>query len=143
MTGDPVPDTHHIARLCGGATIDEEGAVTGAAFRLRANEGYLSVNWLEHLSQIDRPSEIAELRRILTGKGMKLGAMARLAVLQVGPLRGHVGAESPDRRDLNVLHEPFPEDDSHCGIYGFRHDDDLIADLIAEIVRETYSARAD
>ena len=30
---------------------------------------------------------------------------------------------------------------SHCGIFGLDADDDLIADLIAEAVREIYPAR--
>jgi len=40
-----------------------------------------------------------------------------------------------------MLHEPEEDDPSHSGIYGFQYDDRLIADLIAEMVQETYPAR--
>ncbi len=73
---------------------------------------------------------------------MTLGASGKLAVLAVGELRDHIRRESPDARRLRVLHEPEdPIDPSHSGIFDLQPDADLIADLIAEMVRETYPAR--
>jgi hypothetical protein len=142
MTGEPLSDSEHIARLCGFASLDEDGAPTGASFMLRQNEEYLSVNWLDLLSLVDRHSQIHELRHVLVGKGMTLGATAKLAVHQVGALRDYVRQRSEDNRDLKVLREPLANDDSHCGIFGLRPDASKIADLIAEIVEDTYPARA-
>lgn len=134
MKGDPVPDVHHIARYCGGATLNEDGTPNGAAFRLRLRSGkpeqFLSVNWLEHLALGSREAELIELRKVLNGKGLQLGATARIAILNVGELRQHVAANSPDGRALQVLHEPEQADPSHSGIHGLSLDDDLIAESI-------------
>jgi hypothetical protein len=147
MKGDPVPDPHHVARYCGGAAVNEDGSPNGTAFRLRLRNGtpeqFLSVNWLEHLGLGSREAELSELRRVWRGKPLHLGATARIAVLNVGELCRHAAAGSPDGRVLSVLHEPeVPDDPSHSGIYGLGLDDDLIADLLAEIVCEHYPARA-
>ena len=142
MKGAPVPDGDHIARLCSGARLDENGNVTGACFRLRPQEAFLSVNWLELLSPDDRTAQLAGVRQALIGKKMSLGARAKLAVLSVGEVRGYVLRESPDARELRVLHEPEePNDPSHTAIFDLEPDGDLIADLIAEVVGESYPAR--
>ncbi len=59
----------------------------------------------------------------------------------MGETISYVRTRSPDARNLSMLHEPEEDDPSHTGIYGFQYDDRLIADLIAEIVQETYPAR--
>jgi hypothetical protein len=141
MKGDPVPSQDHIARLCGGAKLDDDRNVTGACFLPRLNEEYLSVNWLEPLHPEDRTVQLTSLRQVLAGK-VTLGAKAKLAVLNVGEVRNHVLRESPDRRKLRVLHEPEANDAFHCGIYDIEPDPYLIADLIVEVVREVYPARA-
>jgi len=41
---------------------------------------------------------------------------------------------------LQFIHEPENDDQSHSGIYGFAHEDNLIAELIADTVIETHSA---
>ena len=43
---------------------------------------------------------------------------------------------------IEVLHDPLMNDPSHSGIYNLKQDDELmIAELILETVRESYSAR--
>lgn len=140
MQRDRVPDSDHISRYCGGAQTHEDGRISGTAFRLRESEEYLSVNWLEYLGLADRHSQIEEMRRVLRAK-LKLGSQARLAVLNAGRLHEHVASASPDRRMLDILHEPEPVDPSHAGIFGLRPDDTLIAELIAQVVQETYPAK--
>lgn len=74
---------------------------------------------------------------------MTVSGTARFAVLNVGTLVTHVQA-SPDRRKLMVVHEPMlvePVDPSHSGILGLSLEDDLIADMIAEVVQETHLAK--
>lgn len=140
MKDDPVPDLHHIARYCGGSTIRENGSISGVAFRLRQTEEFLSVNWLEFLSQPTRDAEIREIRKVL-GSKLQLGAKARIAALNTGELRRYVGVNSPDGRELRVLHEPEPGDPSYSGIFNLLPEHDLIADLLAGVIQATYPAK--
>lgn len=138
MKGDPISDQDHISRYCSAMHCTENGQVTGTAFQLRQIEEYLSVNWLKFFHLADRQEEIREVRK---GLRLKLGAKAKIAVLNVGETINYVRIQSPDARNLKVLCEPEEADPSHSGIHGFRYDDHLIADLIAETVREIYPAR--
>ncbi len=138
MKGDPIPDQDHISRYCSAMHCTENGQVTGTAFQFRQIEECLSVNWLEFFHLADRQEEIREVRKVLR---LKLGAKAKIAVLNVGETIKYVRTQSPDARNLSMLHEPEEDDPSHSGIYGFQYDDHLIADLIAEMVQETYPAR--
>ena len=138
MKGDPIPDQDHISRYCSAMHCTENGQVTGTAFQLRQIEECLSVNWLEFFHLADRQEEIREVRKVLR---LKHGAKAKIAVLNVGETIKYVRTQSPDARNLSMLHEPEEDDPSHSGIYGFQYDDHLIADLIAEMVQETYPAR--
>lgn len=104
-------------------------------------EESLSVNWLEYLNCADRNSEITEIRRIYR-ETFDVGARAKIAVLNVGEVCEKVRTESPDRRNLEVLHDPIvPNDPSHSGIYNLRPNNQTIAELIAEIVLKIYPAR--
>ena len=48
---------------------------------------------------------------------------------------------TPDARMLSAHHEPIlSTDPSHSGIYGYAADDQLIADLIAQVVQEVHNA---
>jgi hypothetical protein len=52
--------------------------------------------------------------------------------------------ESPDGKNLKVLHDPqfeAPPDPSHSGIYNLTHKDEFIAELIIETILEIYTAR--
>lgn len=138
MKDDPIHDQDHISRYCSAMRCTENGQVTGAAFQPRQIDEYLSVNWLEFFHIADRQEEIREVRKVLS---LKLGAKAKIAVLNVGETTSYVRTKSPDARNLSMLHEPEEDDPSHSGIYGFQYDDRLIADLIAEMVQETYPAR--
>jgi hypothetical protein len=142
MKGDTIPDQHHVARLCDNKHIDG-GFIQATAFMLKSGEENLSVNWLEFLNCSCRESEIDELRKTYSKK-LRLGAKAIIAVVTVGEVREKVLTESPDRRNLKVLHDPqygIVNDPSHSGIYNLKHNDELIAELILETVRETYPAR--
>lgn len=145
MKGDVVPDAHHVSRLCGGSHVREDGTISATAFRLRPGESYLSVNWLEHLGLLTRQAEVGEVWRVLSTK-RKIGATARLAVLNVGAARASVAQHSYDLRNLSFRHEPemelsAPVDPSHSGIHGLLEDDNLVADLLAKAVTESHSPR--
>lgn len=142
MKGDKIPDQHHIARFCRPTQVPD-GQIQATAFMLRKDEESLSVNWLEFLNCSSRESEIAELRKIYSAK-FNIGARAKIAVLNVGEVREKVLTESPDRRNLKVLHDPQCKevyDPSHSGIYNLKQDDELVTELILETVREAYPAR--
>ncbi|HLA28933.1 MAG TPA: hypothetical protein VJZ49_13690 [Syntrophales bacterium] len=140
MKGDQLPAQDHVARYCGYSTLAEDGSVLPAAFRLRkeAKESYLSVQWLECLQKSDRLSEVQEVRRILSGKNFRLGATAKIAVINVGTICCHVEVSS--RFKIRVLHEPESDDISHSGIYDTIQDERMISELITEKVLETHPA---
>ena len=141
MKGQAIPDSDHVGRYCGARTV-ENGEISAAAFMLREGEEYLSVNWLEELKGPSRASQIRDLQELYTKK-LKVGATARIAILNVGTLRTKVERESPDSRLLRVLHEPEePDDPSHGGIYEIRYDYEVVAELIAQVVLENHPARA-
>ena len=141
MKGQAIPDSDHVGPYCKASTV-ENGEISAAAFMMRETEEYLSVNWLEVLKSPSRASQIRDLQELYTKK-LKVGATARIAILNVGTLRSKVERESLDSRLLRVLHEPEePDDPSHAGIYEIPHDDEIIAELIAQVVLEKYPARA-
>ena len=41
---------------------------------------------------------------------------------------------------LDFRHKPESDDDTHCGLYGFEHNDEVIQDLIAECVTDVVGA---
>lgn len=109
---------------------------------LRPIDSYLSVNWLEHTGASSRSQQLANVRKHLTDKRVFLPASGHLAVLHLQTAFDHVEVNAPDSRRLTAHHEPeLPHDPSHSGIYGYGNEDQLIADLIAQAVREHYDAR--
>jgi hypothetical protein len=145
MKGDPVPEEHHIARLCQTKQISHDGEILAPAFMLRTREQTLSVNWLEFLNRPDRQSEIDQIQNIYTEKNLKIGAGYKIAVLNVRIVRRKVLEGAPDARNINVLHDPeyTPEynDASHSVVDNLRHGDLFIAELIAQTILSTYPAR--
>jgi hypothetical protein len=142
MKDQRIPDSDHVARHCKTSTAPD-GEIQATAFFLREGEEYLSVNWLEELKCPDRTSEVRALQDLYTRKMTRVGAGARIAILNVGRLVTKVENESIDRRQLRVLHEPEPDDPSHAGIFGISYDDrEIVAELIAQEVLENYLARA-
>ncbi len=140
MKGDTIPDNNHIARLFFPKHVDND-QIQATAFQLRpSNDDFLSVNWLEFLNCQSRESEIEEIQKVYCAK-LDVRPRAKIAVLNVGEVRNKVLTESPDSRNLEVLHAPLMNDPSHSGIYNLKQDDELIAELILETVCESYSAR--
>ena len=113
MKGEAIPDSDHVGRYCGARTVDN-GEISAAAFMLRNTEEYLSVNWLEELKRPDRITQIRELQE-LYAKKLKVGATARIAILNIGTFRSKVGvrvrmAESfMSCMNLNLMTHHTPE----------------------------------
>ncbi len=95
----------------------------------------MSVNWLEFLGLSGRAEQISEVRRALQAGGLTIKVSGKIAVGNVGQMIEAVGNE----RGISVKHEPLAHDPSHSGIFNLGPDDDLIADLIAEVFTETYA----
>src|SRR5437867_12489750 len=142
MKGQVIPEADHVARYCRASSV-ENGEISATAFMLRQGEEYLSVNWLEQLKRPSRATEIRGLQELYTRKFNRVGAGARIAILNVGALRTNVERKSSDRRLLPILHEPIiPDEPSHAGIYDIPYDDETIAELIVEVVQEKHPARS-
>jgi hypothetical protein len=139
MKGEKIPVQNHIARFCRPMQV-HDGQIQATAFMLRADEESLSVNWLEFLNCSSRKCEITKIRTIYS-ETFNVGARAKIVVLNVGEVCEKVLTESPDGRNLEVLHDPLVNDQSHSEIYNLKQDDELIAELILETVREAHSAR--
>jgi hypothetical protein len=149
MRGDPLPSTDHITRLCQPAWAPN-GEIQATAFMLKHGEESLSVNWLECLNCGSRQDEINEIRNLYRAKFNRIGAGARITVLNVGGVRNEIRENTDDARDLRIAHNPEDNtsgssktaDPSHSGIYNLRDDDDLIAELICGCILEHYPARS-
>jgi hypothetical protein len=135
VKGDNLPLTDHITRFCYGKAV-EDGRPLGAAFLLRKEEEYLSVNWLECLNCHSRQSEITEIRSRYQAQ-FNAKRKDIMAVLNVEDVCAAAKA-STDPRPLRVLHEPYDTDDSHSGIYDCKPDDLEVAELICSVVLDTY-----
>lgn len=138
--GPEIPDSNNIARYCSPRTVPD-GNLQATAFLLRADESELSVNWLEYLGRANREGEIDALKEVFARKLTRVGASAKFAVLNVGKLCGTVKRESPDGRKLTVAHEREDDDPSHSCIYGLRHDDEAIAEMMVALVENVYLAK--
>ena len=137
MTKDPLPDQDHISRYCAPKTAPD-GQPTGVSFMLKPSHHFLSVNWLEYFDFPDRQAQLTQVRQVIE---LALAANGRFAVLNVGEVIDYVSKNGPDNRLLSVLNEPTAGDPSHSGIHGYGLEDDWVADLLAEIVQETYPAK--
>ncbi len=145
MTGDEIPDGDNVTRLCSFTQLNEEGWPEAAAFVLKTNEPYLSVNWLESLRIENRADQIIEVLRVLATK-RKVAASAKLALFNVGEAKAAVLAGTEDRLEISFRHEPEdgnPSDPSHAGIYSLPLvDTDITAAVqLALAVREVFPTR--
>lgn len=135
MKGDPLPDNDHISRYCAPKTA-LDGQPTGASFMIRKGEEFLSVNWMDHFGAADQKVQIAKIREHIE---LSLAKFGLFAVLNVGRVIDQV--QRFGEKQLAILHEPTQGDPSHSGVYGYRHEDLLVAELIAEMVIEIYPSR--
>lgn len=140
MNGNTIPDEDHISRYCKPSKISEDGQIEFGAFMLRKDEEGLSVDWLESLNCPSREEEIIKMREIYSTR-LTVGVNAQIAILNVGEVRQKVLTESLDNRNLEVQHSPYPDDPSHSEIYNLKPDQEMIAELILEVVSESYPAR--
>ena len=141
MTGDNLPDDHHIVRYVKPSLVEDE-AVDGGAFLLRPDENGLSVNWLEIFGGNDEHSQLSEVRQLLRLEPAKSG---RFAKLNVGETKRYVSESAEELgTELGIIEAPLPPSDgfeadsSHAEIIGLPSGESdeamLIGDLIADCV---------
>lgn len=135
MKGDPLPEKDHISRYCAPKTAPD-GQPTGASFMPREVDEFLSVNWLEHFGGTDQEAQIAQIREHIE---LSLAKFGLFAVLNVGRVINQI--QKVAEKKLAILHDPTEGDPSHSGIYGYRHEDLLVAELIAEMVMDIFPSR--
>ncbi len=154
MTGDQIPDAHHIVRYVRPTLVDGE-AVDGSAFLLRSNEERLSVNWLEVFGGNDEHRQLGEVRRLFR---LRLARNGRFAKLNVGATKQYVSEAAEElgivaAEELGVVEAPlsptdeFEADPSHAEIIGLPPGESdeamLVGDLIAECVIYLRPGRTD
>ena len=103
MTGDDLPDAAQVVRYVRPSHIREDGDVDGRAFRLREDEGGLSVNWLDYFAGLSKAEQLNEVRRF---SRLTLSRNGRFAELNVGDVKQAVRAELPELPMLRFVHDP-------------------------------------
>lgn len=136
--GPDIPESDHVTRYCPPRRLEEDGRPGVAAFALRPNEDYLSVNWLEfHEGTTD--ARLEAVRQDLE-RGLTLKRSGKLAVLQVEKTIARV-QQNAGRR-IRFTHEPIAGD-SHSGLRDTNHSPDAlrIRQELAQAVVSTHPAR--
>lgn len=140
MNEGSLPDSAHVVRYARPTAVREDGHVDGSAFRLRAGDTGLSVNWLECFAGLSRPQQLDKVRRL---SRIEMRTNGRLAELNVGITRLHVRQQLPS---IRFVHAPLPEEGthetnpSHSEIVGLPSGESLEAALISDMIAECVSA---
>lgn len=153
MKGDILPTEYHVSRYSSFQTLNPDGTVSATAFLPGKTHLYLSVNCLELSGEATREKQIDAIRNAYE-MTFCVKKSAKIAVLNIGQVCSEVFLKSEDRRILEARHEPtlledgiknsrneVIEDPTHCGIFNIKFDDELIAEIIAENVIETFPVR--
>lgn len=127
-------DEFDCARLVKATQKRDDGEIDGAAFAVRRGESYLSLNCLDLICG-GHDARIEHLREILRSK-LNIKRTSLLAILNVGKTKEAV----KEQATLEFVHEPEPDDQTHCGLYGLEYGDELVRDLVAQSVIEVTSA---
>ena len=133
----------HLSRYCKPTAVGRDGLPTSAAFELRPNEEYLSVNWLEYVDSSSLETAVMRVRRAFIRKEYRLRRNGRFAVVGVGAARTAV-KETVGRLG-RVEHLPFDTDKSHAGLFGYTSDDLAVAVELRALVQceDVYPALVD
>ena len=102
MNRSDLPDDAHVVRYARPTAVREDGRVDGSAFRLRAGDAGLSVNWLECFTDLPLSGQLAEVRRL---SRIEMRPNGRLAELNVGAAKQHVRQQFPAVRFIST---PLP-----------------------------------
>ena len=108
------------------------------AFHRKADEPSVSVNWPEYLKGSDL-AHCLQLFRPVLNKKRTVRRSHRLVVVRVGEARDALrkAAESESRlAAVEIRHDPETNDHSHAGIFECEVEDDFVALILKDLVRE-------
>ena len=133
MPKTEIDENHHVARYCKPPCVGADGLPLACAFqlRLKLNEKYLSVNWLEYYNELNLAKAVDCVRQAFLNKGYKPARSGRFAVLQVNQMKSVISGLSS--KPFRVKYLPKAKDPSHTGVFGYTASDKLIALKISEL----------
>lgn len=135
MTASALQPDDNVVRYASPRTIHDDGSVDGGAFRLRAGEDGLSINWLEYFRGQPKARQLQAVRRLAR---LTLRNSGRLAELNVGETQAYL----EQVHDLLFVRKPlaatgeYPADCSHSEIVGLPPGDSTAAELIGDMIAE-------
>ena len=123
-------DDDHVSRYCKpSAVADNTLMPMAAAFALREDEEYLSVNWIEYFEELNLITVINKVQWTLQNKDLSIRSNGRFAVLGVKEIK--VAISNVTKRVSRIEHMPETDDCSHCGVFGYSAFDLEVASEIA------------
>ena len=134
MTDEPLPDEHHVVRHCRPSCVGTDDLPTPAAFYLRPDEPYLSVNWLEYFGLRNTHDAVGKIRESFMAHGFGLGKRAKFASLQIDDIKRTLRQHTQSRP--RFTHQPTEKNCSHSGIFDWPHGEDILeAILLAALLQ--------
>jgi hypothetical protein len=133
--------SHHFFRHIKKSWMDGD-FVDPAAFRLARKpdgqfEDGLSVNWLEYFGKSHPQEAIAPLREILEKKGRRVGGESKFALLNVGAAK----TVAVRYIAITIARDEQKDDPSHALVKGYQTHNDEVAEELAKVVIDMYSAK--
>ena len=123
-------DDDHVSRYCKPSAVDDNTLMPmAAAFELREDEEYLSVNWIECFEELNLIAAINKVQWTLQNKDLSIRSNGRFAVLGVKEIKAAIS--NVTRRVSRIEHMPETDDCSHCGVFGYSASDLEVASEIA------------
>lgn len=136
---EELPDDSTVVRYVRPSQTRDDGTIDGAAFQLRPDEDYLSVQWLEQFDHIPQDKRLEQAARLIR---LRLSKTGRFAKFNVGAIARAVQKAG---FDIRFLHYPLEAsndheaDPSHSGVSGLPSEEDaqseLVGDLIARCIK--------
>ena len=135
MNQTTIPDEDHVSRYCNFKSIDQSTEKPlASAFELKGHR-YLSVNWLEYFGSEELADNVDCVRRVLENKLeiKESGRIVSLRVVEAKQVISDCGSSAPKIELLN----DDENDPSHCGVFGYKDSDLLVATRLSRLVRES------
>jgi len=128
-----LPNEHHVMRYVPWGKLRRDGddnvlGFLGEAFKLRPDETYLSINWLEYFEfEGDREAQIQASVKTFR-RTLKVGAKSAFGLGNVSRIK-----QVCRSRDVNVriVYEPKDDNKSHSAIRRLPQDDAMLLDALA------------
>ncbi len=131
MTGDEIPDPHHVVRFVSPSLVvkDENQVPTGGiapqAFKLKPkDEGKLSVVWLEYFAGDGQAQRVAAVKSLRNS--MDVRPRSGFAVGQVGAIKARCLPHA-----IRIVHAPVDINLAHAEVINLPENDDTLLEALA------------